>query len=62
MIATYQQLKLALQLANQMLIVNEPSDSRAVSNEFVALAAIECDLVDDEVMSVINKALLNAHN
>lgn len=55
--ATYDQLKSALKLANLMLFVHEPPDSRAVSNEFVALAAVECDEVNDEVMHIIDMAL-----
>lgn len=54
---TYEQLTIALKLAVQMLSEYEPGDSRAVSNEFVALAAVECNLVDNTVMQVINQAL-----
>lgn len=55
--ATYEQLELAFKLAVQMLSKLEPGDSRAVSNEFVALAAVECELVDDRVMNIIEAAL-----
>lgn len=55
--ATYEQQELALKLAVQMLSEFEPGDSRAVSNEFVALAAVECELVDDKVMDCIKAAL-----
>lgn len=58
--ATREQLKKALTLAVNMLAHYEPGDSRAVSNEFVALAAVQCDLVDDAVMKVIEDALENS--
>lgn len=54
---TYEQLHIALKLAVKMLSIYEPPDSRATSNEFVALAAVECDLVNDEVMKVIQNSL-----
>jgi acyl-CoA reductase-like NAD-dependent aldehyde dehydrogenase len=60
MLPTYQQLKLALDLACNMLVIHEPPDSRAVSNEFVALAAVQSGLVDANVMSVIEQALVKS--
>jgi len=55
--ATYKELKLALDLACNMLISVEPPDSRAVSNEFVAIASVQSNLVTDEVMKVIKDGL-----
>jgi hypothetical protein len=57
--ASYEQLRLALDLALIMIMRNEPGDSRAVSDEAVALAAVSCDLVNNEVMDVIAKAIVN---
>ena len=47
----------ALHLATCMLANFEPGDSRAVSNEFVALACVDIGDVRPEVMKVINDAL-----
>lgn len=47
----------ALRLAVEMLAPYEPGDSRAASNEFVALAAISCGVDDDECHKVIMTAL-----
>ena len=52
-------LRQALKLAVDMLAPYEPGDSRAVSNEFVALAALLTGLNPDEeraVMDVIDAA------
>ncbi len=48
----------ALKLAVAMLAPLEPGDSRAVSDEFVALAAVSVGEDDDAVMEVIEAALL----
>lgn len=54
---TREQLEKALNVATNMLIKHEPSDSRAVSNEFVAIAAVQSNQVDDNVMQVLDTAL-----
>lgn len=54
---THDQMQKALTLALAMLQPHEPPDSRAVSNEFVALAAIQTGHCNDRVMEVINKGL-----
>ncbi len=54
---TYEQLELALALAVNIIMAGEPGDSRAVSDVAVALAAVQCGLVDDKVMDVIIQAL-----
>lgn len=46
--ARIQALEAALSLAVCMLAPYEPGDSRAVSDEFVTLAAIDCGLPDTE--------------
>ncbi|WP_156433895.1 hypothetical protein [Bradyrhizobium retamae] len=48
-------LKRALVLAVDMLAANEPGDSRAVSNEFVALAAVSTGDTSPEVMAIIDQ-------
>jgi hypothetical protein len=51
-------LKKALNLAVNMVMENEPGDSRAVSNEAVALAAVACGLpMTPETTRVIEAAL-----
>jgi hypothetical protein len=52
-------LELALDLALARLVHLEPGDSRAVSNEFVAMAAISCNIRDnlDECRQIIRDAL-----
>jgi len=47
----------ALKLAVAMLALAEPGDSRAVSDEFVALAAISCGLGTPEIAAVVTNAL-----
>lgn len=54
---TIEQLKKALSLAVNMLSVHEPPDSRAVSDEFVALACVDCGVVKDSDMTIIERAL-----
>jgi hypothetical protein len=54
---TMDDMKTALELAVNMLSQYEPPDSRAVSNEFVALACIVCGDTSDEVMQIIRAAL-----
>lgn len=51
------QVEPALKVAVAMLSCREPGDSRAVSDEFVALAAVECGCADAECMRVIDTAL-----
>lgn len=53
---TYEELKLAFDLAVCMIMKNEPPDSRAVSNEAVALCALSCGDNSKEVMNVIEAA------
>lgn len=50
-------LKEALDLAVNLIMESEPSDSRAVSNEAVALAAVACGDTSDAVMKIIRAAL-----
>lgn len=47
----------ALRLAVNMLSLYEPPDSRAVSDEFVALAAVDTGDTSPEVLAVIDAAL-----
>lgn len=47
----------ALDLATQMLAMHEPGDSRAVSEEFVAIAAVQSGCEDKACMEVIERAL-----
>jgi hypothetical protein len=47
----------ALRLAVNILGEFEPGDSRAVSNDFVALAAISCGLGNEECGAIVNRAL-----
>lgn len=54
---TLEQLRRGLRLAVNMLSLHEPPDSRAVSDEFVALAATDCGSVSGRVMDVIDAAL-----
>ena len=54
---TREQLKMALSLAVNMLSAHEPPDSRAASDEFVALACVDCGDVTGLVMPVIEAAL-----
>lgn len=49
--------ELALQLALNWLIKYEPPDSRAVSNEFVAMAAISCGCDNEKCIEIIQNAL-----
>ena len=53
-------LRKALRLALARLIKFEPGDSRAVSDEYVAMAAVEAGDTSLGVMSVIDRA--NAPN
>lgn len=50
-------LREALNLALCWLVKNEPGDSRAVSNEFVAMAAVHGGYENDECMAIIRAAL-----
>lgn len=51
------QLERGLSLALCLLAPHEPPDSRAVSNEFVALAALHIGDASDGVMKIIDDAL-----
>ena len=53
-------LRTALALAVRLLERHEPTDSRAVSDEFVALAAISCGVDDQDHWNIINSALAEA--
>jgi hypothetical protein len=55
---TVEQLRRGLSLALKMLEPHEPPDSRAVSDEFVALAVLESGDASDVVMAVIDAALI----
>lgn len=50
-------LREAITLAVGMLSQDEPGDSRAASNEFVALAAVQCGIANDKDWVVIRAAL-----
>ncbi len=52
-----EKLRLALCVAVNMLSMHEPPDSRACSDEFVALAAVSCGDTSPEVMAVIESAM-----
>lgn len=54
---SYNNLQTALRLAVQLLEPYEPGDSRAVSDEFVALAALVSGDDCIAVMQIINDAL-----
>lgn len=56
-VPTEQQLKIALRVAVNMLSLYEPPDSRAVSDEFVALAAVDSGCAEDRVMAVLKDKL-----
>ena len=47
----------ALALAVSMLAPHEPGDSRAVSDEFVAIASVACGDTSPRVMEVIDGAI-----
>lgn len=47
----------ALRLAVNMLSQYEPPDSRAVSDEFVALAAVSCGIANADAVRIIDAAL-----
>jgi hypothetical protein len=49
-----ERLKAALDLAVGMLMLHEPGDSRAVSDEAVALASVVCDCTNDETWRIIS--------
>lgn len=51
------ELREALGLALKILEPNEPGDSRAVSNEFVAMAAVHAGVSNPECGEIIRKAL-----
>lgn len=53
---TIEQLQLALSVAVGILMLTEPSDSRGVSSEVVALVTIASGDASDKVMEVLNKA------
>jgi hypothetical protein len=50
-------LDMALKLALKMLILYEPTDSKAVSKKFVALAAISANIDNEECIEIIEMAL-----
>lgn len=52
-----EELTLALDLALKYLAQYEPPDSRAVSDAFVAMAAIYCNLGDVDCIRVMQEAL-----
>jgi hypothetical protein len=52
----YWDLVSGLKLAVDMLSVHEPGDSRAVSDEFVALAALSIGDGGNEVMKIIHES------
>jgi hypothetical protein len=54
---TTQQVQRALSLALTMLFTLEAADSRAVSDEFVAMSAVSTGVASPEVMAVIDRAL-----
>lgn len=50
-------LELALDVALAWRIKLEPIDSRAVSNEFVAMASIRADLTNDECRQILTEEM-----
>lgn len=54
---TIQDYQKALALALKLLAPHEPPDSRAVSEEFVALACVQSKQCSDNVMRIIERAL-----
>jgi len=54
---TTKQLKIALRVAVNMLSLYEPPDSRATSDEFVALASVACGDASSNVMEVLDAKL-----
>jgi hypothetical protein len=54
---TYEDLQKALRLAVNMLAHTEPSDSRAVSDLFVALCSVSCGDASGDVMPIIERTL-----
>lgn len=56
-IPTYEDLQKALRLAVNMLAHTEPSDSRAVSDVFVALCSVSCGDASGDVMPIIDRTL-----
>lgn len=50
-------LKTALKLALCWLSLHEPQDSRAVSDEFVAMASVEAGLDDAECLAIIERGI-----
>lgn len=55
--STIEDYRMALSLAVAMLSHHEPPDSRAVSDEFVALACVDCGDATGDVMPTIRRAL-----
>lgn len=55
--ASEAQLRRALKLAVMMLSPHEPPDSRAVSNEYVALATVDCEIDNERSWKVIDDAI-----
>lgn len=53
-------LEAALNLALEILVKFEPGDSRAVSNEFVAMAAVACNLDDQTAAQELIRTALSA--
>jgi len=54
-------LRKALSVATSMLIHHEPPDSRAVSDEFVAIAAVQSGDMSMPVMTVIDRAIIRVN-
>mgnify|MGYP001616822695 CR=1 FL=1 len=50
-------LDMALKLALKMLAPYEPPDSRAVSKEFVALAAISANIDNEKCLEIVEMSL-----
>jgi hypothetical protein len=50
-------LELALDLAMARLVLAEPGDSRAVSDEFVAMACVQAKLTNEECRRIIRAEL-----
>ena len=53
------ELLLALDVALNILIKFEPGDSRAVSDEFVAMASVAAGITNEQCIEILNKAIAN---
>lgn len=50
-------LELALDYALRLLVIFEPGDSRALSNVFVSMVAILCNVTNEESRQILRAAI-----